>query len=59
MSTRSFLAFLAVLAVVGLLAFGLINKGAAKIAIGYPVPDRVLPTLPEPGNDSIGEYRGE
>ena len=58
MSTRSFLAFLAVLAVVGLLAFGLINKGAAKIAVGEPVPDRVLPSLPGPGSGSLADYRG-
>lgn len=59
MSTRSFLAFLAVLAVVGLLAFGLLSKGATKIAIGDPVPDRVLPALPGPGHGSIAEYRGK
>ena len=59
MSTRSFLAFLAVLAVVGLLAFGLLSKGATKIAVGDPVPDRVLPALPGPGHGSIAEYRGE
>jgi cytochrome c biogenesis protein CcmG/thiol:disulfide interchange protein DsbE len=58
-STRSFLAFLAVLAVVGLLAFGLLSKGATKIAVGDPVPDRVLPALPGPGNGSIAEHRGE
>ena len=59
MSTRSFLAFLAVLAVVGLLAFGLLSKGATKIAVGEPVPDRVLPALPGPGHGSIAEYRGK
>jgi cytochrome c biogenesis protein CcmG/thiol:disulfide interchange protein DsbE len=58
-STRSFLAFLAVLAVVGLLAFGLLSKGATKIAVGDPVPDRVLPALPGPGHGSIAEYRGK
>ncbi len=59
MSTRSFLVFLAVLAVLGLLAFGLLNKGAAKIAVGDPVPDEVLPALPGPGKGSIADYRGE
>jgi cytochrome c biogenesis protein CcmG, thiol:disulfide interchange protein DsbE len=58
-SARSFLAFLAVLAVVGLLAFGLLSKGATKVAVGDPVPDRVLPRLPGPGHGSIGEYRGK
>jgi len=55
---RSFFAFLAVLAVVGLLAFGLLSKGATKIAVGEPVPDEVLPALPGPGHGSIAEYRG-
>lgn len=59
MSARSFLAFLAVLAVVGLLAFGLLSKGETKIAVGDPVPDRALPALPGPGQGSIGEHRGK
>lgn len=59
MGTRSFLAVLAVLAVIGLLAFGLLNKGATKVAIGDPVPDKALPTLPGPGEGSIGDHRGE
>jgi cytochrome c biogenesis protein CcmG, thiol:disulfide interchange protein DsbE len=57
-SARSFLAFLAVLAVVGLLAFGLLSKGATKIAVGDPVPDKVLPALPGPGRGSIAEQHG-
>jgi cytochrome c biogenesis protein CcmG/thiol:disulfide interchange protein DsbE len=57
MSARSFLAFLAVCAVVGLLAFGLLSKGEAKIAVGDPVPDRVLPVLGGPGTGSIADYR--
>jgi cytochrome c biogenesis protein CcmG, thiol:disulfide interchange protein DsbE len=57
-SARSLISFLAVLAVVGLLAFGLLSKGDAKIAIGDPVPDKVLPTLPDPGHGSIAEHRG-
>jgi cytochrome c biogenesis protein CcmG/thiol:disulfide interchange protein DsbE len=59
MSARSFIAFLAVLAVVGLLAFGLLSKGNAKIAVGDPVPDKVLPALPGPGHGSIAEHRGK
>ncbi|MGH2974523.1 MAG: TlpA family protein disulfide reductase [Solirubrobacterales bacterium] len=58
MSARSLLAFLAVLAVVGLLAFGLLSKGATRIAVGDPVPDEELPTLAGPGQGSIAEYRG-
>ncbi len=59
MSTRSTLVFLAVLAVLGLLAFGLLNKGGATIAVGDPVPDKVLPALPGPGKGSIADHRGE
>lgn len=58
MSARAFLAFLAVLAVIGLLGFGLLSKGETKIAVGDPVPDRVLPVLGGPGHGSIADYRG-
>jgi cytochrome c biogenesis protein CcmG/thiol:disulfide interchange protein DsbE len=58
MSARAFLAFLAVCAVVGLLAFGLLSKGEAKIAVGDPAPDRVLPVLGGSGTGSIADYRG-
>jgi len=57
--TRSFLAVLAVLAVIGLLAFGLLNKGATKVAVGDAVPDKTLPALPGPGRGSIADFRGE
>lgn len=59
MSARSLVVFLAVLAVIGLLAFGLLNKGGAKIAVGDPVPDKVLPRLPGPGHSSLAEERGK
>ncbi|HXS47300.1 MAG TPA: TlpA disulfide reductase family protein [Solirubrobacterales bacterium] len=58
MSARAFLAALAVLAVIGLLGFGLLSKGKAKVAIGDPVPDRELPVLGGPGQGSIADYRG-
>src|SRR5680860_118690 len=58
MSTRAFLAFLAVCAVIGLLGFGLLSKGEAKIAVGDPVPDRALPVLGGPGEGSIADYCG-
>jgi cytochrome c biogenesis protein CcmG, thiol:disulfide interchange protein DsbE len=58
MSTRAFLAFLAVCAVIGLLGFGLLSKGEAKIAVGEPAPDRALPVLGGPGEGSIADYRG-
>jgi cytochrome c biogenesis protein CcmG/thiol:disulfide interchange protein DsbE len=57
-SARAFVAFLAVLAVVGLLGFGLLSKGEAKIDLGEPVPDRELPLLEGEGSGSIADYRG-
>jgi len=57
-SVRAFVAFLAVLAVVGLLGFGLLSKGEATIAVGEPVPDRELPALGGDGQGSIADYRG-
>jgi cytochrome c biogenesis protein CcmG, thiol:disulfide interchange protein DsbE len=57
-SVRAFAAFFAVLAVVGLLGFGLLTKGEAKIDLGEPVPDRELPLLEGEGTGSIADYRG-
>jgi cytochrome c biogenesis protein CcmG, thiol:disulfide interchange protein DsbE len=57
-SARGFVAFLAVLAVIGLLGFGLLSKGEAKIDLGEPVPDRELPLLVGEGSGSIADYRG-
>ncbi len=59
MSARALLATLAVLAVIGLLGFGLLSKGETQIAVGEPVPDRELPVLGGPGHGSIADYRGE
>jgi cytochrome c biogenesis protein CcmG/thiol:disulfide interchange protein DsbE len=58
LSARSFIAFLAVVAVVGLLGFGLLSKGGAKVSIGDPVPDRELPVLGGEGTGEIADYRG-
>ena len=58
MSTRAFLAFLAVCAIIGLLGFGLLSKGETEIALGEPVPDRELPVLGGSGEGSIADYRG-
>jgi cytochrome c biogenesis protein CcmG, thiol:disulfide interchange protein DsbE len=55
---RSFLVFLAVLAVVGLLGFGLLSKGGTRVAVGDPVPDRELPRLDSEGTGSIADHRG-
>jgi cytochrome c biogenesis protein CcmG/thiol:disulfide interchange protein DsbE len=58
-STRSLLAFLGVCAVIGLLAFGLLSKGSARLEVGDPVPDRELPVLGGKGEGKIADYRGE
>jgi cytochrome c biogenesis protein CcmG, thiol:disulfide interchange protein DsbE len=57
-SVRAFVATLAVLAVIGLLGFGLLSKGETTIALGEPVPDRELPVLGGEGEGSIADYRG-
>jgi cytochrome c biogenesis protein CcmG, thiol:disulfide interchange protein DsbE len=57
-SVRSLLAFLAVLAVIGLLVFGLLSKGSAKVEVGDRVPDRELPVLGGKGQGEIADYRG-
>jgi cytochrome c biogenesis protein CcmG, thiol:disulfide interchange protein DsbE len=57
-NVRAFVATLAVLAVIGLLGFGLLSKGGATIAVGEPVPDRELPALGGDGQGSIADYRG-
>ena len=50
MSARTFLAFMGVLAVVGLLTFGLISKGGNSVDIGQPFPDRTLDALRRAGD---------
>jgi len=57
-SARAFAATLAVLALIGLLGFGLLNKGEASLAVGEPVPDRQLPVLGGEGEGEIADYRG-
>jgi len=57
-SARALISFLAVVAVVGLLGFGLLSKGKASIAVGDPVPDKTLPYLEGGGEGSIADYRG-
>jgi peroxiredoxin len=48
-----------VLAVVGLLGFGLASKGGAEIAEGDPAPEFTLPTLDGGGSESLADYRGK
>jgi cytochrome c biogenesis protein CcmG, thiol:disulfide interchange protein DsbE len=55
---RSSIAFLAVAAVVGLLAFGLLSKGSAGVAQGDAAPAGAMPRLDGSGSGSLADYRG-
>jgi cytochrome c biogenesis protein CcmG, thiol:disulfide interchange protein DsbE len=57
-SARSFAVFIAVLAVVGLLGFGLLSKGGASVEVGEAAPDARLPRLDGNGEGSLSDYRG-
>jgi cytochrome c biogenesis protein CcmG/thiol:disulfide interchange protein DsbE len=57
-SVRSSIAVLAVLAVVGLLVFGLVSKGSSGLEIGDPVPTSSLPQLEGGGTGSLADYQG-
>ena len=58
MSARSAIAVLAVLAVVGLLTFGLLSKGSSGVAVGETAPASPLPRLEGGGAGSLADYRG-
>lgn len=58
MSARSFIAFLAVLAVIGLLGFGLLSEGSA-LETGDAAPSEALPQLEGEGTESLSDYRGQ
>lgn len=46
------------LAVVGLLTFGLLSKGSSGVALGEVAPTSPLPQLEGGGNGSLSDYRG-
>jgi len=47
-----------VLAVVGLLTFGLLSKGSSGLALGEVAPASPLPRLEGDGTGSLADYRG-
>jgi cytochrome c biogenesis protein CcmG/thiol:disulfide interchange protein DsbE len=47
-----------VLALVGLLGFGLLSDGSGRVAIGDPAPDKRLPRLEGEGTGAIADHRG-
>jgi cytochrome c biogenesis protein CcmG, thiol:disulfide interchange protein DsbE len=57
-SVRSSIAVLAVLAVVGLLVYGLASKGSSRIQVGEVAPVKTLPQLAGGGKGSLSDYRG-
>jgi cytochrome c biogenesis protein CcmG, thiol:disulfide interchange protein DsbE len=50
--------FIAVLAVIGLLGYGLLNKSAKALEPGETVPPTALPKLDGHGAGSVADYRG-
>jgi cytochrome c biogenesis protein CcmG, thiol:disulfide interchange protein DsbE len=58
-SAKTFVITMAVLAVIGLLGFGLISKGGSSIAVGDPTPDKELSVLGGSGTGEIADYRGK
>ncbi len=59
MSARTFWTFLAVLAIVGLLGYGLLKKNTHRIGVGVAVPDQTLPVLGGGDTGRIADYRGK
>jgi cytochrome c biogenesis protein CcmG/thiol:disulfide interchange protein DsbE len=57
-SVRSSIAVLAVLALVGLLVYGLASKGSSGVSVGDPAPTGALPRLSGSGSESLADYRG-
>ena len=58
MGPRIFVVFLAVLAVIALLGFGLLEKSENSLAAGDAAPDKELQTLDGSGSGEIADYRG-
>jgi cytochrome c biogenesis protein CcmG/thiol:disulfide interchange protein DsbE len=58
-SVRSSIAVLAVIAVIGLLVFGLVSHGSSRIAVGETAPAPTLPRLEGDGQGSLADYRGQ
>jgi cytochrome c biogenesis protein CcmG/thiol:disulfide interchange protein DsbE len=57
-SARTFAVFIAVLAVIGLLGYGLLNKTTEALEPGETVPATPLPKLEGQGSGSVADYRG-
>lgn len=58
MSAKSLAVVAVVVAVIGLLAYGLLNKNGDALAVGDPAPDRQLTRVEGTGTGRIADYRG-
>jgi cytochrome c biogenesis protein CcmG/thiol:disulfide interchange protein DsbE len=58
-SSKSFAVVIAVLAVIGLLGFGLLSKGEASLSVGDTAPDKELSVLGGATTGQIADYRGK
>ena len=58
-SSKSFAVVIAVLAVIGLLGFGLLSEGEASLSVGDQAPDKELTRLGTTGTSEIADYRGK
>jgi hypothetical protein len=58
MSNRGIIAIVLAIAFIGLLAFGLVAKNGAQIAVGEPAPDAAVERLDGSGEVSLSDYRG-
>jgi cytochrome c biogenesis protein CcmG, thiol:disulfide interchange protein DsbE len=59
MSARTLAVFLAVLALLGLLAYGVLSEGGDSIAVGDQAPDKPLQVLGGDGEQTLADYRGQ
>jgi len=59
MSNRAFIAVLAAIAFIALLAFGLVAKGGENVAVGETAPDAAMPRLDGTGTVSLADYKGQ
>lgn len=59
MGARSFGIFMAILAAVGLLAYGFFSEGTPRLEAGEPVPTAQLERLGADGTASLADYRGQ
>ena len=59
MSAKTFIVFMLVLAVLGLLGYGLLSKGEEALAVGDPAPDKELSSLDGSSTGELADYRGK